>query len=598
MDPPMTHEPRARRAIVMLAASAVLLGTIAMATAGIANEGSGRSSSRAPSRVPDIETWTAQGADTVRGVNITAVIAAIQHCVAGVRPPHLPVAHWEHIQRLYAAYGDTALWFVPGGLNEPRVRGLLMALIDASADGLRLEEYGVTDIARAVTSIRQATRPTADEIAAVDVLLTTAYVALASDLLSGQLDPRTLAQAWHVHLGHERLDSAVARSLRDQHVDSALARMRPSDENYAALRRELVTLRATVARGGWRTVPAGRTLKTGELESAVRLAVVRQRLAADGIDAGPPVPSAGAPTVMTSVIPMETYGTDLASAVARFQARYGLVVDGALGKATVAALNVPAAYRLGQVAANLERYRWLPHALGERYVLVNVPAFRLEAWDSSGKALEMKVIVGQEYEGRRTPVFADSMEYVVFRPYWLVPPSIQARELAPRIARDPGIMARENYEYYRENGRARIRQRPGETNALGLLKFIFPNDFNIYLHDTPQDELFTKDIRAFSHGCIRLEKPELLAQWVLGWPQDRVRDAVHGPDDTRVTLATKIPVYIAYFTTYVRDNVLYFGNDLYSRDAALVKAVAPGALPSADARHALDALRAVATAAP
>ena len=540
----------------------------------------------------------AQRADTIRGVNTSAVVVAIRHCVAGVRPPHLPPAHWQHIQRLYAAYGDTALWFGPGGLNEPRVRGLLTALIDASADGLRLEEFGIGDIARSVAAIRLATRLTADEIAAVDVLLTTAYVALASDLLSGQLDPRMLAQAWHVHLGQERLDSAVARSLRDRDLDSALARMRPGDDNYAALRRELMTLREVVSRGGWVTVPVGRTLKVGDVEPAARLAAVRERLGEVGILAGAPEPHLAAPPMRASDVPLEIYGVDLASAVARFQARHGLTVDSALGKATIAAMNVPAAYRLGQIAANLERHRWLPHTLGERYVLVNVPAFRLEAFDSTEKALEMKVIVGQEYQGRRTPVFADSTEYVVFRPYWLVPPSIQAKELAPKFARDPGAMARENYEYYRANGVRRIRQRPGETNALGLLKFIFPNDFNIYLHDTPQDELFTRDIRAFSHGCIRLEKPELLAQWVLGWPQARVDDAVHGPDDTRVLLLTKIPVYIAYFTTYVRDDALNFGNDLYSRDAALVKAVAPGALPSADVLRALEALRTVVSTAP
>ena len=594
MVPPMTRLSERRHLIVALATSLVLLGAITVATTTIANA----DPSGDPLPEPHVLPSAARRADTIRGVPTSAVVVAIRHCVAGVRPPHLPSAHWQHIQRLYAAYGDTVLWFGPGGLDEPRVRGLLTTLIDASADGLRLEEYGMGDIARSVAGIRRATRPTADEIAAVDVLLTTAYVALASDLLSGQLDPRKLAQAWHVHLGQERLDSAVARSLRDRHLDSALARMRPGDENYAALRRELVRLRAVVSGGGWTTVPVGRTLKAGDVESVTRLALLRQRLGEDGIDAGAPEPRLAASTMETSDVPLETYGTGLARAVAQFQARHGLAVDSTLGKATIAALNVPAAYRLGQVAANLERHRWLPHSLGERYVLVNVPAFRLEAFDSSGKALEMKVIVGQQYQGRRTPVFADSMEYVVFRPYWLVPPSIQAKELAPKFARDPDAMTRENYEYYRANGERRIRQRPGETNALGLLKFIFPNDFNIYLHDTPQDELFAKDIRAFSHGCIRLEKPELLAQWVLGWPPERVRDAVHGPDDTRVTLATKIPVYIAYFTTYVRDGALYFGNDLYSRDAELVKAVSPGALPSVDARRALEALRAVIAEAP
>ena len=538
--------------------------------------------------------WALARRDTILGVDAVIVAAAIRDCLARRHPAHLPVEHWRHAQRLYGAYGNLPLWFKAEGLNEKRVTALVRALIDATTDGLRLDEYSVDEIARSVATVRQAKRLTAEEIAAIDVLLSAAYIALASDLLSGQYDPRRLNQAWHVHLQQERLDSAVARSLRDEHLDSALARMRPRDGGYAALQGKLLELRTIVARGGWAVVPDGDALRVGDVASAARLAAVRRRLATEGLGSGvadsvelAPPATLGAESRRAS----EVYDATLASAVAQFQARHGIVVDGILGKETAGAMNVPAAYRLGQIAANLERFRWLPRSLGERYVLVNVPAFQLEAYDATGKALAMKVIVGAEYEGRRTPVFADSMEYVVFRPYWLVPPSIQAKELEPQIARDPGFMARGNYEYYVENGRRFIRQRPGPMNALGLVKFIFPNDFNIYLHDTPQDDLFVEDIRAFSHGCIRLENPERLAKWVLGWTEEQVRDAEQGSDDYRVTLPTKIPVYIVYFTTYVRDGELFFGNDLYSRDSDLVKTVAAGALPSAETHRAIEALR-------
>ena len=214
------------------------------------------------------------------------------------------------------------------------------------------------------------------------------------------------------------------------------------------------------------------------------------------------------------------------------------------------------------------------------------------AFDNGQKAIEMKVIVGQEFEGRSTPVFSDSMETVVFRPYWLVTPTIQAKELEPKIAADPGYLSRGNYEYYSEGGKQRIRQKPGEKNSLGLVKFLFPNDFNIYLHDTPQDELFEKDVRAFSHGCIRLEKPAEFAQWVLGWDAARVQQAMNsGPDDKGVRLPRKLPVYIAYFTAYQRDGRLHWGNDVYDRDATLAQAVAQGAVPSAQAVRAIDGLR-------
>jgi L,D-transpeptidase YcbB len=188
-------------------------------------------------------------------------------------------------------------------------------------------------------------------------------------------------------------------------------------------------------------------------------------------------------------------------------------------------------------------------------------------------------------------VFSDSMQYVVFRPYWDVTDSIAIKEIYPKAEDDPTFLERNNYEVVRGEGKERIRQKPGPGNALGLVKFIFPNDFAIYLHDTSEQELFDKDMRAFSHGCIRVERPEQLAQWVLGWSADSVQRAMQGEkDDNRVNLPQKIPVYIVYFTTYVRDGELYFGNDLYDRDDTLIRAVAGGATGS-DAARRIEELR-------
>jgi murein L,D-transpeptidase YcbB/YkuD len=173
------------------------------------------------------------------------------------------------------------------------------------------------------------------------------------------------------------------------------------------------------------------------------------------------------------------------------------------------------------------------------------------------------------------------METVVFRPYWNITPDIQRKEIAPKAAADPGYLARNNMEYYRDGGETRIRQRPGGKNSLGLVKFLFPNEFNIYLHDTPAKELFKLTDRAASHGCIRLEKPAELAQWVLGWDAGRVADAMNnGSDNHQVRLPRKIPVYIVYFTAYVRDGRLFFGDDIYGRDDALVKQVSSRAASS------------------
>ncbi|HZD84308.1 MAG TPA: L,D-transpeptidase family protein, partial [Gemmatimonadaceae bacterium] len=414
-------------------------------------------------------------------------------------------------------------------------------------------------------------------------------------LLTGQVDPRTVAQAWHVNPEEDNVDSALVRNLRYEQLDKALATMRPTDMDYAGLSKQLQNYRLIVAKGGWQPIPATGNLKPGAPASRAVLAAVQERLAVEGI-----VPASGASKASiiqpqdASAPSAATYDHDLAAAVALFQARHGINVDSALGKETLESMNVPASYRLGEIAANMERYRWLPRSFGKRYIFVNVSAFKLEAYDSGTKTLEMKVIVGQEYQDKATPVFADSMETVVFRPYWNVTPDIAAKEIFPKGA---AYMARENMETYQENGQTRVRQRPGPKNALGFVKFLFPNDFNIYLHDTPNHELFKQDVRAFSHGCIRVEKPAELAQWVLGWPADKVQSEMDNPPDNKsVKVPHKIPVYITYFTTYINDGQLYFGNDLYNRDDKLVPIVMSGAMPSKGIVDAIQALRRLASA--
>jgi murein L,D-transpeptidase YcbB/YkuD len=377
-------------------------------------------------------------------------------------------------------------------------------------------------------------------------------------------------------------------------LDKALATMRPTDDDYLGLSRELQRWRVIVAKGGWQPVPSiSGNAKPGSITDPAVLTAVRNRLAAEGISVTPATNATDSTSQRTSSTGARGYDSGLAAAIAEFQQRHSINVDSALGKETIEAMNVPARYRLGEIAANMERYRWLPRSFGSRYIFVNVPAFKLEAFDTGQKVLEMKVIVGQEYQNRATPVFADSMETVVFRPYWDVPPSIAEKEIFPK---GRGYMARENMETYYQGGRLAVRQRPGPKNALGFVKFLFPNDFNIYLHDTPNHELFEKDVRAFSHGCIRLEKPDELAEWVLGWPADRVEQAMKdGPDSKGVRLPKKIPVYITYFTAYVNNGQLYFGNDLYGRDDKLVDVVMTGAMPSKPVVDAVEALRRIAS---
>src|SRR5438105_7994956 len=409
--------------------------------------------------------------------------------------------------------------------------------------------------------------------------------------MTGQIDPHTVQQAWHVDPEEENVDSSLARNQRYEHVDKALATLRPTDDDYQGLGKELQRSRAIVGKGGWQQIPTiSGNVKPGASTNPAVLTAVRNRLAAEGISAASSVDSARGSGAAHGGV----YDRALAGAVAEFQQRHSINVDSALGKETLDAMNVPASYRLGEIAANMERFRWLPRTFGSRYIFVNVPAFKLEAFDTGQKVLEMKVIVGQEYQDKATPVFADSMETVVFRPYWDVPPSIAAKEIFPKGS---AYMASQNMETYNDHGQTGVRQRPGPKNALGFVKFLFPNDFNIYLHDTPNHALFDKDVRAFSHGCIRVEKPAELAQWVLGWPADKVEQAMHdGPDDRGVRLPQKIPVYITYFTTYINNGQLYFGPDVSNRDDNPAPAVMLGAFHGMETRATVQALRRIAGA--
>jgi murein L,D-transpeptidase YcbB/YkuD len=368
-----------------------------------------------------------------------------------------------------------------------------------------------------------------------------------------------LSQSWHIPARRSAVDSALVHTLEDSSIADGLEHMAPQDSEYTVLKREYAHYRAIAASGGWPTVATG--MSPEELSA---------RLAAEGY-----------------AVPEEDSVT---AVLTRWQENHDLQPDGKIGRATFAALNVPADERVKQIASNMERHRWLPRALGQRYVYVNVPAFRLDAYDSGQRVLSMKVVVGAEYNGHSTPVFSDSMRWVVFRPYWKPTETIVKTEILPRIATDKTYLARNDMEFAYEKGAKVLRQRPGIHNSLGLVKFLFPNDYNIYLHDTNEKSLFARNVRAVSHGCIRLEQPDKLAEYVLGWPTDSVKAAMEtGSDNRTVVLAKKLPVYIVYFTSYERDGQLHFADDVYRRDDGLKTRIVVGAAnPSLHLGHEHD----------
>jgi len=491
-------------------------------------------------------------------------------------PPYAGGAQWRLMRQVYHDRENRPLWS-QAGRPLGRARNLVASICRAGREGLRPSAYDLEGLRVAVRELREKERPGPEDIAALDMRLTATMLAFGTDLLAGQLDPRTVDDGWYLRARRSSVDSTLRAELRREGFPDMLESLRPRQKEYRELVETLEDYRELLRKGGWPSVPAGRSLGPGA--RGERVAALRQRLrATEELDA----PEDAEPV----------YDEQVAEAVARFQLRHGLEADSSVGRATLSALNVPVETRILQIQVNLDRYRWLPAEFEERYLLVNIPDFRLRAYDDGREVFEQRVIVGEEYRNA-TPVFADSMTYLVFRPEWNVPSSILVNEMLPKLREDVYDLAAHGFEVVDTQGdslvrdpssidwedvdsaelRYRVRQRPGETNSLGLVKFMFPNRFNIYLHDTPVRELFDQPVRTLSHGCVRVEDPVQLADFVLegqeGWDEGKIRQAMENSKATRgrmVPLERPVPVYLLYLTAFVRDGELHFRNDPYGKD--------------------------------
>jgi len=396
------------------------------------------------------------------------------------------------------------------------------------------------------------------------------------------------------------LAKVLKASLDAGTVGQSLDRLHPQHPQYAALKRLLAQYRQIAARGGWTPLPANLTLRPGRPDPQV--AALRAHLIATGdLAESAPAPAAATPAAATSPAPASApaapvFDTATQDALKRYERRHGLVADGRLNRDVLAALNVPVEERIRQIELNLERWRWLPESLGDRYVLVNIPTFRLTAVDHGQVQLEMRVVTGKQ--DSPTPIFSDDMTTVVFSPFWNVPPDIAKKETIPAVLRDPGYLASNDLEVVRGSqvldpssidwsnpGRIQFRQRPGAKNALGQVKFLFPNQFDVYLHDTPAESLFARVERDYSHGCVRVEKPYELAQWVLSnqpeWTPERIKAAMDLGKEHQVALKQRIPVYIVYETIWVEDDgTASFRDDIYGHDARQEQILPGGPAPA------------------
>lgn len=492
------------------------------------------------------------------------------------------------IYELYADNGDRLVW-IDGSRPTAEARAMIRVLENADAKGLVAADYDAPRWPARLAEFGDPTEPSESEQIRFDVALSVSAMRYISDLHLGRVDPRIFHNGFDV----ERKTYDLARFLlgRLVHANDIQPALREIEPPFPAYRRTLEALTqyrklAFEYKAPPFPVPK-KSVKPGAGYAALPQLAHLLRLLGD-------LP----PNAHLSV--GGTYQGAIVDAVKQFQIRHGLDPDGILGRQTFGELNTPLSHRVVQLQLSLERWRWLPHQFSRPPIIVNIPEFRLHAIDAAHRQeLSMKVVVGKVY-GHETPVFATTMESVIFRPYWNVPYSIQRRELVPALRKHPNYFLKHNYEVVdaRRNvlsngtvnpkllkeirrGTAYVRQRPGPKNSLGLVKFDMPNPYDIYMHGTPATSLFSKSRRDFSHGCIRVEDPVALALWVLrdnpGWTLERVLKAMHGDRTFAVKLARPIPVLIVYGTAIVAESGrVYFFRDIYGLDAELEHVLARG----------------------
>ena len=458
------------------------------------------------------------------------------------------------VYTFYHAHAYAPAW-LRDGRPRPTAAALLAALRESGRHGLDPDAYGATDLARRLGAVAPRSRLDASRLAALDVRLTDAFLQHAAHRLHGRVRPAAVHPGWTLPSRSADLSAVLEDALASGDVEAVLGTLDPAHAEYARLRDALARYRRLAEHGGWPALPDGPTLRHGD--AGPRVALLRRRLHDTG-DLPAPVPS-------------DRFDDDLDAAVRTFQRRHGLDADGVAGPKTRRALNETAEARIRQIMRTMERWRWLPSTLGPRYLLVNLAGYSLVVVEGDAPVLSMRVIVGTRKN--RTPVFSTRLTEVVLAPYWNVPQSIARGEILPRLADDPGYLAR---NHIRRLPGGRLRQDPGPANPLGRVKFTIANPYGIGLHDTPARALFGRAERAFSHGCIRLEAPLALARYVLradaAWTSARLEETIARWTETRVPAPEPLPVHVLYWTAWTdSDGVVHFREDGYGYDARLAR---------------------------
>ena len=485
--------------------------------------------------------------------------------------------NWPLLQKFYKARGFEPVWC--GKKDHSYNISLLQGYLRASADhGLNPMDYAATpDVDRCSDLDDSLT-------AEFDISLTNAFLKYSKDVTSGSLDPKQVDEEWFIKRVEFDPIASLDAALKSDKLQETLNNIQPQHKQYQLLQEKLIKYREIQRNRSWQFIPPGRALKPGDRHPHIPL--IRRRLAYEA--------EGGLYPRGDELI----YDRDLLIAVQRFQKNHGLDMDGIVGPGTKQAMNMSVEWRIKQIKTSMERWRWMPRTLGESYILVNVPGFEMDFIKNGRSILSMRTITGSR--DNASPSFQSKITRIIFNPTWTVPTSIAVNELIPQQLKDPNFISKSDMEVFMKNQKGNrdesntkynpqdidwtqfsekhfpylLVQRPGPNNSLGRIKFQTPNKFGIYLHDTPYRHLFTRDDRALSHGCIRLEKPQQLAAMLMGdrlnpTPEsaNKVGSLIDAKETIQHNLTETVPVYVVYMTTWVDESGrIQFRDDIYDRD--------------------------------
>ena len=506
----------------------------------------------------------------------------------------------KHEDLMYLFYGDRSYelaWFRDNEL-VPEAEKFLAVINEASKEGLQPKNYKVIpfdSLFKAYESMGRRDSARLELQKKIDLGLTASYFNYASDFYRGRVNPEEVGNvSWDVKKNKIKLHKALQTILKERESTYPYYEFEALHAGYVNLRNALAKYRELEAKGGWPKIELGKRKMLAKGDTAAAVITLRKRLNPDQ-------------PINESDPKMRLFDANLENQVKKFQMLHGLAEDGKVGGNTLKQMNVPVEERIDQIMINMERWRWIPKrmvpkSLDQKYIWVNIPEYKMYVYEDPDndpeaerkykEVMNMRVIVGKTMNS--TPIFSDKLEYVVLAPYWNVPNSIVEKEIKPAILRNSNYLASQNMEVVTKEKNPKqidpfsidwanvtesnfpymVRQRPGGKNSLGDLKFLFPNEYNVYLHDTPADALFSQNQRNFSHGCVRLEKPVELAKYLLDdmpeWNENRIRETISAGEETWITMPKRVQVYIVYFTSWADEQGnVHFREDLYGHDKKL-----------------------------